>query len=325
VSKQAEERPSEAVNKKPAAAEKTVTADKPAATEKAAATETESDDDARQKVAVERFLVVLEKTPRRGTALDKVYGFHVERGTLDELLKTLREKGTDEKLAVDESGKAWMILGLMESLRGQDALAVQALEKAEAKLADNPLVSFYLGQAFVLVGRTDQAVLALERAIERKPVQGDMLDVFQALGRVHQRAQRNEQALAVWTRLEKLFPNDSRVQEQIATTLLEEGDHAAALPRFESLVKATKDPYRKSLFQMEAAEIKVRLGQGESAIADFEKLLGQLNPENWLYREVRRKLEQVFLRTEDQAGLVKYYETWLQKGLSLASRCSSFG
>jgi tetratricopeptide (TPR) repeat protein len=312
VSKQAEERPSEAVNKKPAAAEKTVTADKPAATEKAAATETESDDDARQKVAVERFLVVLEKTPRRGTALDKVYGFHVERGTLDELLKTLREKGTDEKLAVDESGKAWMILGLMESLRGQDALAVQALEKAEAKLADNPLVSFYLGQAFV-------------RAIERKPVQGDMLDVFQALGRVHQRAQRNEQALAVWTRLEKLFPNDSRVQEQIATTLLEEGDHAAALPRFESLVKATKDPYRKSLFQMEAAEIKVRLGQGESAIADFEKLLGQLNPENWLYREVRRKLEQVFLRTEDQAGLVKYYETWLQKGLSLASRCSSFG
>ena len=32
-----------------------------------------------QKVA-ERFITVLEKNPRRGTALDKVYGFHVENG-----------------------------------------------------------------------------------------------------------------------------------------------------------------------------------------------------------------------------------------------------
>ena len=36
-----------------------------------------------------------------------------------------------------------------------------------------------------------------------------MLDAFQALGRVYQRAQRPEKALDVWNRLEKLFPDCS--------------------------------------------------------------------------------------------------------------------
>ena len=37
---------------------------------------------------MERFLSLLEKNPRRGTALDRVYGYHVERGTLDAFVKT---------------------------------------------------------------------------------------------------------------------------------------------------------------------------------------------------------------------------------------------
>ncbi len=37
-------------------------------------------DEAKEKSVIDRFVVVLEKNPRRGTALDKVYGFHVERG-----------------------------------------------------------------------------------------------------------------------------------------------------------------------------------------------------------------------------------------------------
>jgi len=41
----------------------------------------ESVEEAQQRVAMERFLGVLEKNPRRGTALDRVYGYHIERGT----------------------------------------------------------------------------------------------------------------------------------------------------------------------------------------------------------------------------------------------------
>ena len=46
-------------------------------------------EDDRERQAMERFLSLLEKNPRRGTALDRVYGYHVERGTLDAFIKSL--------------------------------------------------------------------------------------------------------------------------------------------------------------------------------------------------------------------------------------------
>ncbi|WP_373650417.1 DUF1583 domain-containing protein [Schlesneria sp. DSM 10557] len=268
-------------------------------------------DEVREKGIIDRFVVVLEKNPRRGTALDKVYGYHVERGSLEKLIQDYRQKTTAAKPA--NAGPAWMIVGLLESLRGQDAAAVEAFGKAEEAAPGDSMASYYLGQSLVLIGQPDKAAEALERAIKRKPAQADLLDVFQALGRVYQRAQKTEQALEVWNRLEKQFPNDARVQEQIATTLLEENQFESALPRFQALAKMTKDKYRQSLFEMEAAELKVKLGKASEAINEFEKLLSQLNPDNWLYREVRRRIEAIYLRTDDQSGLVSYYEDWIKR------------
>src|SRR4029077_8206193 len=132
-------------------------------------------------------------------------------------------------------GAAWMILGLIASQRGHDAAAVETLTQAEKVRNDDPLASYYLGQSLVLAGRPDDGAAAFERAIAKKPARADLLEMFQALGRVYQRGQKGEQALEVWGRLEKLFPDDLRVQEQIAATLVEEGEYAQALPRFETL------------------------------------------------------------------------------------------
>src|SRR6185312_3320411 len=84
-------------------------------------------------------------------------------------------------------------------------------------------------------------------------------------------------------------------------------------PRYEALAKAATDPYRKVQFRMDAAELKVKLNRQAESLTDFESLLGQLNPDSWLYREVRRRIEEVFLRNDDQAGLAVYYDKWLKK------------
>jgi tetratricopeptide (TPR) repeat protein len=263
----------------------------------------------RDRQVMERFLALLEKSPKRGTALDRVYGYHVERGTLDTFIQ-----GYQDRAAKDPNdGNDWLLLGLLEAQRGRDSAAVAAFRKAEKALPDDALPSYYLGQALVLVGQPDAAAEAFERAIARKPARADLLEIFQALGRVHQRAHHNEQALAVWARLEKLFPDDARVQEQIAAALAEEAQPAEALPRFEALAKKATDPYRRVQFRIDAAELKVRLGRANDALADFEGLLGQLNPSDWLHREVRRKIEEVFLKNDDQAGLASYYEKWIAK------------
>ncbi len=263
-----------------------------------------TDLDARETRAMERFLSILEKNPRRGTPLDRVYGYHVERGSLDAFIKTYHDR-----LAKNPNdGAGWLILGLLEFQRGQDAAAVAALRKAEATRQADPLPSYYLGQALVLVGQPDLAAEAFERAIARKPVRTDLLDIFQALGRVYERTQKSDQALQVWNRLEALFPDDSRVQEQIASALAEENQPALALPRYEALAKKPGDPFRQVQLAMAAADLKVRLGRSPEALHDFETMLGKLRPESWLHREVRRKIEEVFLRNDDRAGLASYYE-----------------
>ena len=265
-------------------------------------------DDARQKAAADRFLAILEKNPRRGTALDRVYGYHIERGDLELFVKTYQDRAK----AKPDDGAAWLMLGLLESQRGRDAAAVEALRNAEEFRPQDPYPSYYLGQALVLVGQPDAAASAFERAIARKPAKQEILEIFQALGRVYQRAQKPEKALAVWGRLEALFPDDARVQEQIATALAEEADPAQALPRFEALARKAADPYRQVQLRMDAAGLKVRLNRAPEALKDFEGLLSKLNPESWLYREIRRKVEEVFLKNDDQAGLAKYYEGWIK-------------
>ena len=268
-----------------------------------------SADELREQATAEKFRGVLEKTPRRGTALDRLYGYHVERGTLDKLIGEYAARTK----ADPKDGTSWMILGMVESQRGKDAAAAAAFKQAEANLPDNAIPGYYLGQSLVLVGQPDAAAEAYERAITRKPNRNDLLDIFQALGRVYQRAQRSDKALDVWNRLEKLYPDDPRVQEQIATTLVEEGQFDQALPRLEKLAAKTDDKYRQSQFRIDIAELKVKLKKTPEALADFEKLLSELNPDNWLYRDVRRRVEDVFLRGDDLAGLAKYYEKWLEK------------
>jgi tetratricopeptide (TPR) repeat protein len=266
-------------------------------------------EEAKQAAIAQRFASILEKNPRRGTAFDRVYGFHVEFGSLDKYVAELRERAGEE----GNKGAASMILGLIEAHRGADANAVDAFRAAESQRPDDPLPAYYLGQSLLLIGQPQEAVEALERAIERKPERADLLEIYQQLGRMHQRAQRDDEALKVWARLEAQFPNDPRVLEQIAAAQVDEGKFVEALPRYERLVELVKDDYRKTTYRMEVAALKIRSNNRTAGLADLETLLGDLNPDGWLHREVRRRIEEVFLRSGDQDGLVKYYQGWLEK------------
>ncbi len=266
-----------------------------------------SEDELRQIKIAERFLTVLQRNPRRGTALDRIYGHHVEFGTLDAFLGKLRKNVQDSP----QDGVGWMLLGLFDAHRGEDADAILAFQNAERLRPQDALASYYLGQSQLLLGQPEKAVAAFNRAIERQPRRTDLLEIFQQLGRVHQRAQRTEEALQVWQRLEALFPNDARVLEQIAITLVEEGEFALALPRYQKLAELVQDDYRRTMFRMEVAELKIRENDRQGGLADFEKLIADLNPEGWLFRDVRRRIEDVFVRDGNQDGLVEYYEKWI--------------
>ena len=269
--------------------------------------EESAEDEQRAIKANDRYLSLLKRNPRMGTSLDKIYGFHIDRGTLDSYIATLAAEVKDS----DKDGASAMILGMMEMRRGRDGDSRSAFEHAEQLRPTDPIASWYLGLALIATGETDKAIDALERAISRMPAPADQLEIYQTLGRVYQRNQRTEKALDLWKRFEAAFPNDERVQQQIAATLLEENQLEEALKRLQGLAQRASDPYQKVQFAIQAADIKLKLGQQKEALTDFEEQLGQLKPSSWMFNDVRSRIEASFLRTDDYAGLVAYYEKWM--------------
>ncbi|MCS7465237.1 DUF1583 domain-containing protein [Stieleria sp. ICT_E10.1] len=269
-----------------------------------------SAEEQRERTTAAKFLEVLLRRPNTGTSLDRVFGYHIGAGDIGELIDGLTDQAkaaTDD----DESGRHWMVAGLLQLQRSEDAAAIEALAAAEAKLPDNPLAAYYHGQALLMVGRTDEATAAMQRAIDLKPSRQDHLKFAGQLGRLYQRAGKTEDALRIWTQLEKSFPGDDGVRQRIARVMIEEGDLQGALTRYDALAKDARTPNDKIVFAMRAADLRAQAGDRPTAIRQFEALLGKLRPGSYLYDEARRRIEATFLSSGDYAGLAEYYETWV--------------
>ena len=263
----------------------------------------------REQMAVDRFWNILERSPRRGTALERVYDYHVDTEQLDVLVERCRKAAENDP----DSGHAQLLLGLVLARRGQDKQAIEAFSRAESLSEDDPLPSYYLGETLVTTGRLQDAAEALERAMERKPGPSDALPILQLLGRVYERFGEQEKSQNVWQRMEELFPNDLDILARIAETLEEEGLFEQALERYESLAASKlADDYARVRFAMAVGDMKIRLGRKQEAIQGFEALLESLAPESWLYASVRDRIERVFVRQADYAGLAAYYQRYLK-------------
>ncbi len=274
------------------------------------AVEPVSQAEAKEKATIERFWSILAKNPRRGTSFDRVYGYYVDSGESDLLVEKCRE--LTEKSPRDAKG--WLLLGLVLSRRNDDAGTIAAYEQAESLDPNDAIAPFYLGEALIAQGRLKEAAQAIERSVERKPAKNDILPILQTLGRVYERFGDQKKSDAAWSRIEELFPNDTDILVRIAETLEEEGKFAEALSRYQKLAELSKkDDYARVRFTLSAADIKIRLGNKQEAIDDFEKLLGELADGSWLADSVRDRVERVFVRQADYAGLTGYYQKRLEQ------------
>ncbi|MCO8121797.1 tetratricopeptide repeat protein [Stieleria sp. TO1_6] len=264
------------------------------------------DTDDQERIVVDRYLQVLLRRPRPGVALDRVYGYHIQNDSLDQLREQLIGNP-----ATDDAGSRQMVWGLIQLQRGQSADAAKILSAAESLLSDDAACSFYLGRAYLAVGQTEQAAAAMERAIDRGPQRSEALPMFTELGRIYSRAGESDKSLSVWTRLEQLFPGDARVGGQIASTLAEEGNIEAAKQRYDRLAAESEQPDQKIAFAVQAAEMQRRMGQVEQATEALEQILARLRPGSWLHTDVRSRIEAGFLKSGDVDALADYYQQQL--------------
>ncbi len=289
----------------------------------------ELDDETADIQTYQQFLKVLLSNPRFGTAYDRVYEFHSNRGTLqvfhDALadaaglpdLKAADGNNTDGKIpefaALPDPGKAALLAGMLDLQHVQSAAAVAALERAVKLRAEDAVAYWYLGKALVMNRQLDAAPAAFEKAIACRPAKTDLLEIYKELARTLQRSQQDAKALAAWQQLENLFPGDLRVKEQIATALAEDGRWQDALTRYEAMAKESRNPDQRVQANLSASDLMIQLGRPQDAINLLETQLGTLDADSWMYKEIRRRIEATFRGRDDLPGLAVYYENWIKQ------------
>lgn len=276
-----------------------------------------SDEEAQARTNYERFLKLLTRQPKPGTALDRVFAFHLERGSLPEFVTSLQttalaDSGHDTNRN-SNPGASWLLLGLIEQRRGDHPAAVAALSRAAENSPQDFQASWQLGRSLISLSRFEEATTPLERAITLSSEKTELLPVFQDLYRNYRRGAQPEKAREVLTRMEQLFADDLRIKEQIAMGLNDDGDLESALIRYTELATRHRDPLQATQFAFIAAQLKGRLGRNDDAVHDLESQLGNLNPESWLYREARRRIEDILRQSQAPIAMVTYYERWMQQ------------
>jgi len=287
-------------------------------------------DESEARTGAERFLKVLLANPRFGTAFDRVYGFHVDRGSIAAFQESLRVAAklpaelapaagtiTADMVSIAlpasiDPGAASMLFGMIQLRHSEATASIIALQQTIGLRPKDPVAHWYLARAFLLAQKTDDALAALEQAIEQRPARVDLLEIYKELARNQQRAQKPAEALETWKRLEAEFPGDLRVKEQIAATLASEGRWEDALARYQSLAKETKNADQRVQANLSASDLMFQLGRSQEAIAVLEGQLGDLDSDSWLYNEIRRRVETILRTGNDLSQVVVYYETWMK-------------
>jgi tetratricopeptide (TPR) repeat protein len=273
--------------------------------------QSQADPAAQQFDAVaERYHTILLRQPRRGATLDMLVRHYLDAGRLDELVARY-EKHTREK---PDDAAGHVALGLVLERRGRDATAIKAFERA-GELAPKDFYPPYCRGLVLAEQRADEpAIAAFREALERKPPRVELMEIHKKLGRLYARQAKTADALQVWSELADLFPDDRMVLEELAELLAEEEQYDEAIRRYERLAELSKeDLYKRLTARVEIGQILVRQGKMKSAVDAFDACVAEVDPDSWLAGDIRRRVEEIFLRTDDLAGLAEYYRERLKR------------
>ncbi len=261
--------------------------------------------DANRDVLVrDRYLSTAMENPRRGTVIEKLYQLAVQTDGVDALVQKIQ--GMTDK---GSPASRWTLIGLIEDVRGNDDKAIAAFDRATQ--ADPKKYYAWYTRGVLLLHRNDYkgGADSLLRALEADPSRDDAIDIRKALGRCYLRSRQTDKAKATWSALAQLAPNDSVTLEELTSLLVEEEQWDEALKYYEQLARLQKDrPYQAVLCTIAVAGIEARRGRFDAALANYEAALSRTDPDGWLATDIRSRVQDLFRKRNDLAGLVTYYE-----------------
>lgn len=251
----------------------------------------------------DRYWSIVTDRPRRGTAFDLWYQHFLDAGRLSELNERVAAFTADEP----NNSNAHVLIGLVHEREGREAEALQAYRQAESLAPQSYLPPLLQGPLLARQDELEAAAAALAKVLEREPPRAELHETYKELGRLQLRLGNRDQALATWSRLADAFPEDLRVQEELALLLSDEGQFDTAFEQWQRVERLSQDePYARLKARLAMADLHQRRGKRDEALALLDHALDSVDPESWLAEDILRRIEALFERTNDSDGWIEW-------------------
>ncbi len=239
----------------------------------------------------------LLRSPRKGVAFDRVVEWYsTTGGGLDVLDKRWAESGSD------------LARGLLAERRRDIGLARELYRKALDAGGGNIEAAVLLSALEATEGNFPDAIAVLERALQSDQIpQPDRLDMMRSLALLHQRNFALDKAADVWRDALWQFPGETDLTEDAGEAFLEADLIDDARRAFEQLaIASNNDPFRKLGARLRLAEVEERAEKIDTALAIYTTALDDSSPGSWINRDIRRRVQDLFVRRNDLPGLVDF-------------------
>ena len=267
-------------------------------------------DEAVDEKIVERYKQMLERKPKEGSTFDRLYQLYLEGQGLDQMVIDYQTEAD----AKPENPNLQLILGHIYKRLGKNTEAIVAYRRAVALAPDNYYPHFALGQMYATLRQHEEAIAALTKAVDlalasQSATPDELTATYKALGRAYFRRDRIDAAIAAWSKIAELDPENIFSRIELANLFREQELYTQAIEQHEAIVGLKRDdPYRVCLSLREIGKIQEEMGEYDAAVQNYDKALALTGQGNWLRKDLHQRIIGIYAHNGDWPGLITYYE-----------------
>ena len=251
----------------------------------------------------DRYWSVLSKRPRRGAAFDQWYRHYLDAGRLHELKTRVAENA---KSVPDDSG-VQTLYGLVLQRSGDTKNALKQFKRAAQLDPKNYYPKYLAADLLNLTMRRVEAIEQFREVLKCDIPRIELSTIYKKLGRAQLRQQDSAAGVKTFNELAQRFPKDKRIITEVAQLLASEKQFAQAIARWQQARQLAKgEPFETMKADLAIADLLYQQGDATGALTRMNSALDNVRPDGWMAKDIRRRVERVFLEKNDTAGLLEW-------------------
>ncbi len=259
---------------------------------------------------IERYKQMLNRKPKEGSTFDRLYQFYLEGAGLEAMVADYQAAAESKPGAPNLQ----LILGHIYKRLGKETEAIKAYQRAVTLSPNNYYPHFALGHTYTTLRQYEQAIDALTKAAALSEqtdsaTSTDRTSIYKTLGRAYFHQDRIDEAIATWTKIAELEPQNIFARIELADLFHEQELYPQAIAQHEAIIEIKReDTYRVCLSLREIGKIHEDAGAYREAQARYDAALALTAPGNWLRRDLQQRIIGIYAADADWKGLIAYYQ-----------------